>query len=119
MTASEDIKSFLDFVSECKDSYESSVEGVKLEEKRQTDLLHEIEFAADPEEWTRIGERIHNCRVQRREYKDTMEVTEPVVSFFKEPNHKKTLDQMTQLLGKVRKQENYHQNRTYIPRVKE
>ena len=33
--------------------------------------------------------------------------------------HKKTLDHMTQLLGKVRKVEQYHEKRIYIPRVKE
>ena len=32
---------------------------------------------------------------------------------------KKTLDHMTQLLGKVRKVEQYHEKRIYIPRVKE
>ena len=116
---SEKIKAFLDFVSECKDNYQSATEGIKLEEKRQQDLLHEIEFAMNPEDWARIGKRMHDCRVQRREYKDTFEEIEPVVSFFAEANHKKTYDQMVQLLGKVRKAEGYHQNRTYIPRVKD
>lgn len=32
---------------------------------------------------------------------------------------KKVLDQMGQLIGKVRKVEKYHENRVYIPRLQE
>lgn len=50
---------------------------------------------------------------------DTLEETEKVVKFFQDPQHKRTLDQMAQLLGEVRKAEKYHKNRTYVPGVKE
>lgn len=52
-------------------------------------------------------------------FKDMAEEREEVVKFFQDPQHKKTLDHMTQLLGKVRKVEQYHEKRIYIPRVKE
>lgn len=39
--------------------------------------------------------------------------------FFREPQHKRTLEQLRQLLGKVRKVEKYHENRYYIPRLNE
>lgn len=52
-------------------------------------------------------------------YKDLFEVTDPVVQFTQDSQNKKALDQMRQLLGKVRKVEKYHENRVYIPRIKE
>mgnify|MGYP000504807012 CR=1 FL=1 len=52
-------------------------------------------------------------------YKDLVEETEDLVKFFEEPQNKKTLDKMVQLLGKLRKVEKYHRERTYYPRVKE
>lgn len=113
------IKEFLDFVKQCQEDYSTAMEGLKLEEKRQCDLEHMIEFEESYKERCKIGTRLHKCRKARRAYKDTVEVTEKVVKFFQEPQHKKTLDQMTQLLGEVRKKEKYHENRTYIPRVKE
>ena len=60
-----------------------------------------------------------NAWVDRRKYKDIFEETDDVVRFFREPQHKKTLDQMRQLLGTVRKAEKYHENRHYINRIKE
>lgn len=56
--------------------------------------------------------------MERRKYKDIFEETDDIVQFFKESQHKKTLDQMRQLLGRVRKVEKYHGNRIYIPRVR-
>ena len=41
------------------------------------------------------------------------------MKFFEEPQNKKTLDKMVQLLGKIRKVEKYHRERAYYPRVKE
>lgn len=43
---SEDIKSFLDFVEESRKLHAFAMDRIKLEEKRQTDLLHAIEFEA-------------------------------------------------------------------------
>lgn len=116
---SENIKQFLDFVGESKKLHTYALEKVKLEEKRQQDLIHAIEFEPSCKERSKISTRLHGCRLDRRRYKDMVEEREEVVRFFQEPQHKKTLDQMTQLLGKVRKVEKYHQDRVYIPRVKE
>lgn len=116
---SEEIKSFLDFVEESRKLYTYALEQIKLEEKRQTDLLHSIEFEPSCKERSKISTRLHKCRKDRRRFKDMAEEREEVVKFFQDPQHKKTLDHMTQLLGKVRKVEQYHEKRIYIPRVKE
>ena len=42
-----------------------------------------------------------------------------IIHFCDNPENKKTLDRLTQLLVRVRKVEKYHSEREYIPRVRE
>lgn len=116
---SEQIKGFLDFVDECRELNSMAYSGVGEEDRRHQDLIHAIEFEDDPDEIARIGMRLHQSRVERRVYKDLFEVTDPVVEFARDPQNKRSLDSARQLLGKVRKVEKYHENRVYIPRIKE
>lgn len=116
---SEQIKSFLDFIDECRELNSMAYSGVGEEDKRHQDLTHAIEFEHDPEKIDRIGRRIHQNRIERRVYKDIYEITSPVVEFARDPQNKKTLDSARQLLGKVRKVESYQENRFYVPRIKE
>lgn len=114
---SESIKMFLDFVDECQSLNNMARENISVEEKRQQDLLHQIEFERSAKKRGPIDTKLHKCRNDRRRYKDLFEDTDEIVQFFQQPQHKKTLDQMRQLLGRVRKVEKYHENRTYIPRI--
>ncbi|MBS6195465.1 MAG: hypothetical protein KH828_07790 [Clostridiales bacterium] len=116
---SEQIKSFLDFVDESRKTYSMSLDSMHLEEKKLQDFLHAIEFEPSAKERSKICTKLHTSRKERRRYKDIVEEREEIVKFFQDPQHKKTLDQMTQLLGRVRKVEKYHRDRTYYPRVKE
>lgn len=116
---SEQIKAFLDFVEDCSSLNAMAREGISTEEKRQQDLLHMIEFETSSKKRGPIDTKLHRCRTSRRRYKDIFEETDDIVQFFREPQHKKTLEQLRQLLGKVRKVERYHQNRSYTLRVKE
>ena len=113
---SEQIKSFLDFIDECRELNSMAYSGVGEEDKRHQDLTHAIEFEHDPE---KIDRMIHQNRIERRVYKDIYEITSPVVEFARDPQNKKTLDSARQLLGKVRKVESYQENRFYVPRIKE
>lgn len=119
MEVAQSLKSFLDFVDECHSLNSMTKNGISTEEKRQQDLLHAIEFETNGKKRGPIDTKLHKCRVARRGYKDTFEVTEEVVKFFREPQHKKTLDHMRQLLGSIRKVEEHQKNRFYIPRIKE
>ncbi len=116
---SEQIKSFLDFLDECKELNSMAYNGVGEEDKRHQDLIHAIEFEHNPDKIAQIGIRIHQNRVERRVYKDLFELTDPVVQFVRDPQNKKTLDSARQLLGKVRKAESRQENRFYVPRIKE
>lgn len=119
LKASENIKSFLDFVDECHELNSMAAKSISTEEKRQQDLLHEIEFQDNSKKRGPICTKLHQSRKERRRYKDIFEETDEIVKFFREPQHKRTLEQLRQLLGKVRKVEKYHENRYYIPRLKE
>mgnify|MGYP005780096411 CR=1 FL=1 len=70
-------------------------------------------------ERAKLATELRNCRLERRQYKDILEESEPIVQFFEEPQHKKTREQLKQLLGQMRKVENYHQNRQYRKRFQE
>lgn len=119
MEAAQSLKNFLDFVDECHSLNSMAKNGISTEEKRQQDLLHAIEFEPNGKKRGPLDTKLHKCRVARRGYKDIFEVTEEVVKFFRDPQHKKTLDHMRQLLGSVRKVEEHQKNRFYIPRIKE
>ena len=114
---SEQIKAFLDFVSGCQSAYALAVEDLQREDDRLQDLLHAIEFESNSKQRSKICTKLHQSRKERREYKDLVEETQDIVIFFQDPSHKKTLDHLVQLLGKVRKVEQHHTNRSYFNRV--
>lgn len=116
---SDRIKDFLDFIEECQNAYSFAQENMKREDERLQDLLHAIEFETKARERSKLCTKLHNSRIERRDNKNVVELTEDIVDFFQEPQHRKTLEQMKQLLGKVRKVENYHSNRQYRQKVKD
>ncbi len=119
MKRSEQIKEFIDFVEECRELNEIARKGISEEEKRQQDLLHAIEFETSSRKRGPLDTKLHRCRKERRKYKDIFEETDEIVKFFGEKQNQKCLNDMRQLLGRLRKVENYHEKRTYIPRTKE
>lgn len=119
MNRSENLRAFLRFVNECQALNEMARKEVSKEDKRQQDLLHEIEFEPRAKERSKLCTQLHRSRLNRRKYKDIFEETDDIVQFFNVWQHKKVLDQMGQLIGKARKVEKYHENRVYIPRLQE
>ena len=119
INAYDKLREFVRFIHECQALNEMAKEGISTEEKRQQDLLHEIEFEPRAKEPSKLCTKLHLSRKERRRYKDIFEETDDIVQFFNTGNHKKILEQMSQLIGKVRKVEKYHANRTYMPRLKE
>ena len=116
---SEALETFLNFIDECAREYQWACDAVAEEDKRLQDLLHEMEFAGDRAERNRVATRLQTSRKQRRRMKDLMKRDEQVVKFFEDPENRKLLNKMTQLLGRQRKEEEYLEGeRTYKPRVK-
>lgn len=119
-TPSEIIQEFLSHIDQWQEEYKAAYDKVGMEDKRLQDLLHEMEFSKNAKERNRVATKLHNSRKVRRENKDKVLMLENVVQFFGEQQNRKTLNQLTQLLGKQRKQEKVLlSQRTYIPRVEE
>lgn len=104
----------------CEQEYDSASREKDRTEKQQQDYLHQLELDKQTySERAKLATKLRNCRLERRRYKDILEETEPIVQFFEEPQHKKTREQLKQLLGQMRKVENCHQNRQYRKRFQE
>lgn len=115
---SEYLSEFLNFVSEAQSQYRFCSEEVNNQDKLTQDYLHSLELdGLKRDERSKVATKLAINRKDRRYYKDRAEELEPIVQFFEEPQNKKVLDKMKQVLGVVRKSESYHKDRKYIPRV--
>ncbi len=112
------IKTFLDFVDNAKSDYLYNLEAMKNEESITQDYLHKLELEGlNCRERSKIATQLVANRQARRNYKDAVEELEPIVDFFEDPQNKSLIKRMSELLGQIRKVENYHQRRFYIPKV--
>lgn len=115
---SEYISEFLSFVSDAQSHYRFCYDEVNEQDKLTQDYLHSLELdELKCTERSKVATKLATNRKDRRYYKDRVEELEPIIQFFMEPQNKKVLDKLTNVLGAVRKAENYHKDRTYIPRV--
>lgn len=120
MEPSEAIQTFLDNIRQWREQYNLAHENVGREDKRLQDLLHGLEFSSDGEEFQAACEKLRESRMVRRVNKDTVLLMEHIVQFFGEEPNRKVLNQLTQLLGRQRKQETFlRSERTYKPRMEE
>lgn len=119
MKRSEIITEFLNLVDQSRNEYVISSQAVEYENKRQQDLLHDIEFTTNNRERAKLCTKLHKCRISRRVHKDIEEESKIITDFFADPQHGKTIDKMKQMLGALRKIEKYHENRTYTRRVQD
>ena len=104
---SEALSEFLNYIDKCRNEYHMAHEAVGVEDKRLQDLLHELEFAVGESEKRRVATKLQQSRRERRQNKDEVKRLGLIVEFFNELNHKNTLNQMRQLLGRQRKEEEY------------
>lgn len=115
---SEHISEFLNFVTTAQSQYRFCSEEVDNQEKLTQDYLHSLELdGLKRDERSKLATKLAINRKDRRYYKDRVEELEPIVNFFAEKQNQQVFNKLTQVLGGVRKAENYHKNRTYIPRV--
>ena len=118
LKTSEILSSFIKFLEQCKNEYYFCEDELNKQEALTQDLLHKIEFnEGGRNERNRAATILKNCRQDRRAFKDRTEELEPLVSFICDESGKHLINQLKNVLGEVRKKENYHKNRFYIPRV--
>lgn len=115
---SEYIAEFLNFVSNAQSNYKFCREEEEMQEKLTQDYLHSLELDnLKCDERSKIATKLAINRRDRRYYKDRVEELEPIVKFFEDQQNKRAFDKLREVLGQVRKQEEYHKNRIYIPKV--
>ena len=118
MVPSEVIQDFMNHIRQWRLEYDLAREKVGIEDKRLQDLLHELEFSQNAKERNRTAAKLRESRRVRRENKNKVLLLESTVQFFEDKQNRETLNHLTQLLGKQRKQESYLQSEhTYTPRV--
>jgi hypothetical protein len=115
---SEQLTNFLNFISAAQSHYTFCDEEMKKQEQLTQDYLHSFELDnLSCSERSKLATKLAINHKDRRYYKDRVEELEPIITFFSEPQNKKVLDKLQQVLGQVRKQEVYHKDRVYIPRI--
>lgn len=115
---SDQITNFLNFIAEAQSHYKFCEEEMKNQEALTQDYLHSLELdGLNRGERSKLATKLVTNRKDRRYYKDRVEELEPIIVFFDDPQNKKVFDKLQQVLGQVRKQENYHKDRAYKPKV--
>lgn len=115
---SEYLTEFLNFIKESQSHCKFCEEEMHNQEALTQDYLHKLELdELNCAERSKIATKLAINRKDRRYYKDRVEELKPIIDFFADPQNKKTLDLLTQVLGQVRKQEGYHKYRNYKPKI--
>lgn len=115
---SETISCFLSKMDQLKKDYDWAVKEEIRMEKLTQDYLHMLEFGdLDYRKRAAVAKTIKECRMKRRNAKDVVITAEPVVEFFNGERGKVLITQLQQVLGKVRKEEKFIEQRTYVPKI--
>ena len=115
---SEQITNFLNFITAAQSHYKFCEDEQKKQEALTQDYLHSLELdGLNCSERSKLATKLAINRKDRRYYKDRVEELEPVVQWASDPTNAKMINQLKQVLGACRKQENYHKDRVYIPKI--
>lgn len=100
--------------------YAWSYEQVGVMDALTQDYLHKLELdELDYKERAKIATQLAKCRQNRRAYKDTTIVLQPLVQFLESDKGKSLINLMREALGKTRRVEEQMASRKYVPRVLE
>lgn len=81
------------------------------------DILHKLELEKlEYKEQCKLMTILKKNRRNRRRHKDAIEELQPLIDFFNSSEGNKLLKKMNDVLGSIRKVENYHNRRIYIPK---
>ena len=111
---SQTIEDFLNLIDACNRQYEVGYAKVGEANKLVVDLLHKLELNP-PSEKDKTATLLRNACKDRRYWKDMEEEAQCTQEWFE--NYKSAVEQLKQTLGKLRKVEEYHNGRSYHPRI--
>ena len=116
MKYSEHIEDFLNFLRESQQEYNMAVSDEKETNDETQDLLHTIELQNHiPYNELLIMQAMKQTRRDRRTAKDTIKLASHILDWVKE--YPKAAKGLEQVLGNVRKDEQYIENRYYTPKT--
>ncbi len=115
---SEIVSEFIKLAGKAISIYDAAYKAVNTEDKLTSDLLHKMELEGTTSKIrSQIAVELRENRMDRRYYKDIAEELEPLYEFMSDPANRQAMKKLEQVLGKMRKAEAYHTDRTYYPRV--
>lgn len=127
MTVSKQIESFLNFYQTAKTDYIFAQEQLKKCQDYTQDILHSLELDNLPyAERCKLMTKLTACRKDRRYWKDQVEELEPLINIFSSTDASKrqeternarVINMLREALGQTRRQENYHKDRKYTPKI--
>lgn len=118
---SEIISTFLKLVDTVQKEYDTAYGFVNEMDKALTDITHKAELTSlKQNEKAKLMTKLQQNRRERRYWKNKVDEFQPLYELLSNSKEfKSTIAQLKQVLGKVRRAEEYLENRTYKPRAKE
>lgn len=101
------VKNAIDCVEQCQEAYRLSYSSVGDEDKSLQDYLHALEFTDNKYDMHNEALKLWQSRKARRRHKDIMLLNKEIAEYFADGAGKKFLNELRQLLGRQRKQEQY------------
>ena len=115
---SAELERTLNFFSDVLLDYRYNYDKMGEQDKLTQDYLHDIELGGlSCKERSKVATKLQENRKNRRYYKDVVEELQPIIDFLNDNANRGFVNKLKEVLGKVRKAEFYHSNRTYFPRV--
>ena len=117
---SEIISAFLKLLDDVPKEYKVACDFVNEKDKEAQDIMHEVELnQLKTNEKAKLMTELQNNRRERRYWKDKVDEYQPLNDYLNQSKEfKNIINQLKQILGKVRKAEKYLEERTYKPRVR-
>ena len=116
---SEIISSFLKLIDSVSKEYQIAFDMVGEKDKETIDFMHEVELKKlKQNEKAKMMTKLVEIRKERRYWKNKVDEYQSLNELLNDKEFKKTIEQLKQVLGKVRKAENYLEDREYKPRAK-
>lgn len=116
MSLCDDVKLSVDLLSKFESSYHTNEEHIDYCDRREQDLLHEIEFNdLDLTYGHYLADELKKNRKTRREYKDENRKLKPVMKIF--DKRKNLGDDFQDALERVKNEERQMENREYRQRA--
>ena len=112
---SSELKNALDFFSRVCSDYTFHYNEVNRLDRETQDYLHELELG-DINNRRRTATSLTHCRRDRRANLDNVEILQPLVDLLNAKETQALLRKFSEALGKVRREEEKHVFRAYIPK---